>query len=146
MVTEFKMCDCTNAKALIIIIIMFLIFINEHANVEAKQSRYRPEQAQKVDTGIPLSFRGLGVRRGCVVSITPQPLYPGKDPIPVVEEVGWAPGPVLTCAKIPSVVSRYTDRDTRPTLTSMFHYRLAILHSKGFLLQSLVTLINTVYK
>jgi len=27
----------------------------------------------------------------------------------------------------------------------MFHYRIAILHAKSFLLQSLVTPINTVY-
>jgi hypothetical protein len=53
-----KMCDFTNAKALIII--MFLIFINKHANVEVKQSRYRPEQAQRVDRGIALTFRELG--------------------------------------------------------------------------------------
>jgi hypothetical protein len=24
---------------------------------------------------------------------------PGKDPVPIVQEVGWAPGPVWTCAK-----------------------------------------------
>jgi hypothetical protein len=24
---------------------------------------------------------------------------PGKDPVPIVQEAGWAPGPVLTCAK-----------------------------------------------
>jgi hypothetical protein len=32
--------------------------------VKVKQSRYRPEQAQRVDTGITLSFRDLGARRG----------------------------------------------------------------------------------
>jgi hypothetical protein len=24
---------------------------------------------------------------------------PGKDPVPIVHEAGWAPGPVWTCAK-----------------------------------------------
>jgi hypothetical protein len=24
---------------------------------------------------------------------------PGKDPVPIVQETGWAPGPVWTCAK-----------------------------------------------
>jgi hypothetical protein len=24
---------------------------------------------------------------------------PGKDPVPIVQEAGWAPGPVWTCAK-----------------------------------------------
>jgi len=30
-----------------------------------------------------------------VVSVTLQPLFtPGKDPVPIVQEAGWAPGPV----------------------------------------------------
>ena len=29
-----------------------------------------------------------------VVSATPRPTYPVKDPVPVVQETGWAPGPV----------------------------------------------------
>jgi hypothetical protein len=24
---------------------------------------------------------------------------PGKDPVPIVQEAGWAPGPVWTCAE-----------------------------------------------
>jgi hypothetical protein len=42
--------------------------------VKVKQSRYRPEQAQRMDRGIALSFRDLSTRRGGVVSITPRPL------------------------------------------------------------------------
>ena len=32
---------------------------------------------------------------------TPRPgrFAPGKDPVPVVQEAGWAPGPVWTCAE-----------------------------------------------
>jgi hypothetical protein len=48
--------------------------------VKAKQSRYRPEQAQRVDSGIALPFRDLGTRTGCVVSITPRPLYRRERP------------------------------------------------------------------
>jgi hypothetical protein len=34
------------------------------------------------------------------VSVTPRPLSsPGKEPVPIVREAGWAPGPVWTCAK-----------------------------------------------
>ena len=29
----------------------------------------------------------------------PAALYPGKDPVPIVQEAGWAPGPVLTGAE-----------------------------------------------
>ena len=37
---------------------------------------------------------------GWVVSTTPRPLYPpGKDPVPIVQEVGWAPGSVWTGAE-----------------------------------------------
>jgi hypothetical protein len=45
-----------------------------------KQSRYRPEQAQRVNRGIALPFRDLGARRGFVVNITPWPLYPRERP------------------------------------------------------------------
>jgi len=35
-----------------------------------------------------------------VVNATPRPLYPGeKDPVPIVHESGWAPGPVWTGAE-----------------------------------------------
>jgi hypothetical protein len=48
--------------------------------VEVKQSRYRPRQAQRVDRGIALSFRDLGARKWCVVSITSRPLYLRERP------------------------------------------------------------------
>jgi len=35
-----------------------------------------------------------------VVSVTPRPQFnPGKDPVPIVQEAGWAPGPVWTGGK-----------------------------------------------
>ena len=38
--------------------------------------------------------------RGWVVSSTPRPHFtPGKDPVPILQEVGWAPGPVWTGGK-----------------------------------------------
>jgi hypothetical protein len=48
--------------------------------VKVKQFRYRPEKAQRVDRCVALPFRDLGARRGCVVSITPRPLYPQERP------------------------------------------------------------------
>jgi hypothetical protein len=54
--------------------------------VKVKQSSFRPEQAQRVDRGIAVPFRDLGARRRCVDSITPRPLYPGKDPVPIIQE------------------------------------------------------------
>ena len=28
-----------------------------------------------------------------MVNVTPRPLYPGKDPVPIIQDVRWAPGP-----------------------------------------------------
>jgi hypothetical protein len=42
----------------------------------------------------PQHYKGWGV------SVTPRPLtIPGKDPVPIVQEAGWAPGPVWTGAE-----------------------------------------------
>ena len=36
-----------------------------------------------------------------MVSSTPRPYFtPGKDSIPIVQEVGWTPGPVWTAEKL----------------------------------------------
>ena len=46
---------------------------------------------------IALLFHDRGTRRGWVVSSTPRPHFtPGKDPVPILQEAGWAPGPVWT--------------------------------------------------
>jgi len=50
--------------------------------------------------GIALPFLDHGTRRGWRVSVTPRPLFtPRKDPVPIVQEAGWAPGPVWTGAE-----------------------------------------------
>ena len=56
--------------------------------------------AHRGSRGIALPFHGHGTRRGWGVSVTPRPLFtPGKDPVPIVQEAGWAPEPVWTGAK-----------------------------------------------
>jgi hypothetical protein len=46
------------------------------------------------------SIFDLGTRRGWGVSVTPWPhLTPGKDPVPILQEAGWASGPVWTGAE-----------------------------------------------
>jgi len=51
--------------------------------------------AQRVGRDIALLFHDRGTRRGWVVSSTSRPLFtPGKDPVPIVQEAGWAPGPI----------------------------------------------------
>ena len=50
--------------------------------------------------GIALLFLDHGTRRGWGVSVTPRPHFtPGKDPVPILQEAGWAPGPVWTGAE-----------------------------------------------
>ena len=73
---------------------------------------------QKVSRGtVSLTSRWMG----WVVNATLRPLKPRKrDPVPIVEEAGWAPGPVWTGAEnltrtgfdssiVQLVASRYTD-------------------------------------
>jgi len=68
--------------------------------VKVKRSRYRPDVAQRVGRGIALLFHDRGTRRWWVVSSTLRPHFtPGKDPVPILQEAGWAPGPVSTGGK-----------------------------------------------
>ena len=42
-------------------------------------------------------FFNLGARWGWVVNVTPRTLFtPGQDPVLIVQEPGWASGPVWT--------------------------------------------------
>jgi len=68
--------------------------------IKVKWSRYRPGVAQRVGRGIALLFHDRGTIRGWVVSSTPRPhLTPGKGPVSILQEAGWAPGPVWTGGK-----------------------------------------------
>ena len=59
-----------------------------------------PVVVQRVDRVIDLLFHERGTRRGWGVSSTPRPLFPPwKEPVPIVQEAGWAPGPVWTGAE-----------------------------------------------
>jgi len=63
--------------------------------IKVKWSRYGPGVAQSVGRGIALLFRDHGNRRGWVVSSTPRPHFAHrKDPVPILQEAGWAPGSV----------------------------------------------------
>ena len=83
--------------------------------------------AHRGSRGIALPFHDHDTRRWWGVSVTPQPLFtPGKDPVPIVQDAVWSPGPVWTGAEnfaslgfdsriVQPVTSRYTDWATRPT-------------------------------
>jgi len=68
--------------------------------VKGKEILLQPGVAQRVGRGIALLFHDHGTRRQWVVSSTPRPHFnPGKDPVPILQEDGWAPGPVWTGRK-----------------------------------------------
>ena len=49
---------------------------------------------------VALLFHDRSNRKEWVVSSMPWPHFtPGKDPVPIVQEAGWAPGPVWTGGK-----------------------------------------------
>ena len=79
--------------------------------------------AHRRSRGIALVFHDHGTRRGWGVSVTPRPLLtPGKDPVPIVQEPGWAPGAVWTGAENPPPTGfRSPDRPAR----SQSLYRLS---------------------
>ena len=56
--------------------------------------------AHRGSRDIALLFLDHDTRRGWGVSVTPRPLFtPGKDPVPIVHQAGWVPGPVWTGAE-----------------------------------------------
>jgi hypothetical protein len=93
--------------------------------------------ASRVGRGIAQPFLDRGIRRGWVVNSTPQPHFtPGKDPVPIVQEAGWAPEPVWSAENlappgfyprtVQPVVCRYTDWATWPTNKFVLEYVLSI--------------------
>ena len=93
--------------------------------IKKKWSRYRPGVAQRVGRGIALLFHDRDTRRGWVISSTPQPHFtPRKDPVPIVQEAGWAPGPVWTGGKSRPHRDSIPDRPARSQ--SLYRLRLYI--------------------
>jgi len=84
--------------------------------------------------GIALLFLDHGTRGGWRFSVTPRPLFiPGKDPVPIVQEAGWAPGPVWTGAEnLAPTRIRSPDRPARSQslyrLSYWAHLSNVILH------------------
>jgi hypothetical protein len=90
-----------------------------------KWPRYRPGVAQRVGRGIALLFHDLGTRRGWVVSVTTRPYFThGKEPVPIVQEAGWDPGPVWRGAEnLAPTGNRSPDRPDRSQSLYRLSYR-----------------------
>ena len=98
-------------------------FWSYSVHIKVKFSRYRAGVAQRVGTGIALFFHDRGTRRGWVVSSTPRPHFtPGKDPVPILREAGWAPGPVWTGGKSRPHRDSIPDRPARSQLLYRLSY------------------------
>ena len=94
---------------------MFRLYISSYY-IKVKWSRYRPDVAQRV-----------GTRRGWVVSSTPRPHFtPRKDPVPILQEAGWAPGPVWTGGKSRPHWDMIPDRPARSQSLYRLSYRAHI--------------------
>jgi hypothetical protein len=79
----------------------------KNLHIKIKVSRNRLESPEG-GRGIALHSLDLGT--------TPRPLTPRKDPVPIVQEAGWAPVPVWTCEKnLAPTEIRSPDRPAIPT-------------------------------
>jgi len=105
----------------LLLIICTNLFINIY---KIKWPRYRPGVAQRVGRSIALFFHDRGTRRGWVVSSTPRPHFtPGKDLVLILQEAGWAPGPVWTDGKSRPYRDSIPDRPTRSQSLYRLSYR-----------------------
>ena len=97
--------------------------------VKEKWSCYKPGVAQRVGRGIALLFHDRGTRRWWVVSSTPQPHFtPEKDTVPILQEAGWAPGPVWvggkSCPHRDSIPDRPARSQSLYRLSYLAHFRI----------------------
>jgi hypothetical protein len=85
-------------------------------------------KAQKGNSGIAVLFLYFGARWGWVVKTTPRPLYPRQsDPVPIVQEAGWRPGPVWTGAEhLATTGIRSLDRPARNESLYRIRYRMVV--------------------
>jgi len=102
---------------------------NSLETLKVKWFRYRPGVVQKVGRGIALLFHDRGNRRRWMVSSTPRPHFTtGKDPVPILQEAGWAPGPVWTGGKSRPHRDSIPDRPAR--IQSLYRLNYPALYLK----------------
>jgi hypothetical protein len=101
--------------------------------------------ASRVGRGIALPFLDRGIRRRWGVSSTPQPHFtPGKDPVPIVQEAEWAPGPVWTAENL--APTGFDPRTVQPVVTLHEYlpkFKIAILFRMGNVSDKFVETIKT---
>jgi len=94
----------------------------------------RGRMAHRGSRGITILFLDHGTRRGqgSGVSVTPRPQFtPGKYPVPILQEAGWAPGPVWTGAEnLAPTGIRFPDHPARRQSLYRLSYPGPPRHSK----------------
>ena len=109
-----------------ILITAFCSFLKIN-KLKVKCSRYRLGVAQRAGRGIALPFHDGGTTRGWVVRSTPLPqLTPRKGPVPILQEAGWAPGPVWTGGKSRPHRDSIPDRPARSQSLYRLSYKAQI--------------------
>jgi hypothetical protein len=78
-------------------------------------------QREKVEVQLQ-SIRNLDARKRWVVSPTFRPLYLGKDPVPVIQEVDWTSRPVWTCRECLTLTG-IRSPDSRARSESLYRLR-----------------------
>ena len=67
-------------------------------------------------------FMTMALEGGEGVSVTPRPIFtPGKDPVPIVEDAGWVPGPVWTGAENIAPTPGFDPRTVQPVASRYIH-------------------------
>ena len=81
---------------------------------------------------IALSLHDHRTRSGWVVSNTPRPQFtPGKDPVPILQEAGWAPGTVWIAVK--SRPHRYSIPDRPARSQSLYRLSYLVTHTHTYI-------------
>jgi len=102
------------------------IYIYIYIYIRVKCSRYRPGVAQRVGRGIALLFHDRGTGRGWWSAARPsRALLVGKTLVPILQEGGWAPGPVWTGRKSHPHWDSIPDR---PACSQLLHQMSYLAH------------------
>jgi len=80
-----------------------ILLFDSYQYLEGNKGKVIPLQApcgRNMGRGVAVLFHDCGTRRRWLVSSTPRPHFTrGKDPAHILQEAGWAPGPVWTVGK-----------------------------------------------
>jgi hypothetical protein len=128
-----------SSKCYILRVCVFSLRYPAYNVKKVKFSRYRPNWPTGWIEVLLYPFLTSALEGGGWSAPRPSRFIPGKDPVPIVQEAGWAPGPVWTCAKnlaptgIYFVMLRSPDRPARSQSLYRQSYRALALLSTTYI-------------